>query len=174
MRVEIRIAGLGGQGVVLAGQILGRAAVFEGFNAVQTQSYGAEARGSAAKSEVIISNKHVWYPYVRKCDILIVLSQEALDKYIKDLKENGTLIIDSTHIKEPPSKIDAKVYSFPFSRIAKEKFGAEIYANMVVLGFLAKITNLVKKEVLEKAVVESVPAKFRELDLKALEIGFNL
>ncbi|RLI19802.1 2-oxoacid:ferredoxin oxidoreductase subunit gamma [Candidatus Bathyarchaeota archaeon] len=174
MRVEIRIAGLGGQGVVLAGQILGKAAVFEGFNAVQTQSYGAEARGSAAKSEVIISNKHVWYPYVRKCDILIVLSQEALDKYIKDLKENGTLIIDSTHIKESPSKIGAKVYSFPFSKIAKEKFGAEIYANMVVLGFLAKITKLVKKEVLKKAVVESVPAKFRELDLKALEIGFNL
>ena len=119
MRVEIRIAGLGGQGVVLAGQILGKAAIFEGFNAVQTQSYGAEARGSAAKSEVIIADDRIWYPYVRKCDILIALSQEALNKYIKDLKENGMLIVDSVHVKELPSKVEAKVFSVPFSKIAK-------------------------------------------------------
>ena len=174
MRVEIRIAGLGGQGVVLAGQILGKAAIFEGFNAVQTQSYGAEARGSAAKSEVIIADDRIWYPYVRKCDILIALSQEALNKYIKDLKENGMLIVDSVHVKELPSKVEAKVFSIPFSKIAKENFGAEIYANMVVLGFLAKSTNLIKKKALEKAIVESVPAKFKDLDLKALEIGFSL
>jgi len=174
LRVEIRIAGLGGQGVVLAGQILGKAAVYQGFNAVQTQSYGAEARGSAAKSEVIISDKHVWYPYVRECDILVALSQEALNKYLKDLKKNGMLIVDSIHVKELPSEAKAKIYSFPFSKIAKEKFGAEIYANMIVLGFLAKTTNLIKREALEKAIIESVPAKFRDLDLKALEIGLNL
>ena len=173
MRVEVRIAGLGGQGVVLAGQILGKAAVIEGFNAVQTQSYGAEARGSAAKSEVIISDKHVWYPYVRKCDVLVALSQEALNKYVKDMKENGILIIDSTHVKEPP-KINAKIFSVQFSRIAKENFGAEIYANMIVLGFLAKVTKLIGRKALEKAIIESVPEKFRELDLKALEIGFSL
>lgn len=173
MRVEIRIAGLGGQGVVLAGQILGKAAVIEGFNAVQTQSYGAEARGSAAKSEVIISDREVWYPYVRKCDILIALSQEALNKYLKDLKENGTLIVDSTYVKELP-KTNAKIFDIPFSRIAKENFGAEIYANMIMLGFLAKKTDLIGREALEKAIAESVPDKFRELDLKALEIGFNL
>ena len=112
MRVEIRIAGLGGQGVVLAGQILGKAAVYQGFNAVQTQSYGAEARGSAAKSEVIISDKHVWYPYVRKCDVLVALSQEALDKYLKDLKKDGILIVDSIHVKELPSETKMKIYSF--------------------------------------------------------------
>jgi len=173
MRVEVRIAGLGGQGVVLAGQILGKAAVIEGFNAVQTQSYGAEVRGSSAKSEVIISDKHVWYPYVGKCDVLVALSQEALNKYVKDMKENGILIIDSTHVKEPP-KINAKIFRVEFSRIAKENFGAEIYANMIVLGFLAKVTKLIGRKALEKAVIESVPEKFRELDLKALEIGFSL
>lgn len=174
MKVEIRIAGLGGQGVVLAGQILGKAAVYDGFNAVQTQSYGAEARGSAAKSEVIIADAQVWYPYVRKCDILVALSQEALNKHIKDLKENGTLIIDSTYIKELPPDIKAKVYSLPFSKIAKEKFGAEIYANMIVLGFLAKTTKLIKKETLEKVIAETVSAKFREPDIEALKVGFNL
>lgn len=173
MRFEIRIAGLGGQGVVLAGQILAKAAVFDGLNAVQTQSYGAEARGSAAKSEVIVADGKIWYPYVRKCDILVALSQEALNKYIKDVKENGLLITDSTHVKELP-KINVKTYSVPFSKIAKEKFGAEIYANMMALGFLAKVTKLVKRKTLEKAICESVPEKHREVNLKALEIGFNL
>jgi len=85
-RVEVRICGLGGQGVVLAGQILGKAAVYDGWNVVQTQSYGAEARGTTAKSEVIISDGPIGFPMVRKCDILIAMSQEALDKNVKDLK----------------------------------------------------------------------------------------
>jgi 2-oxoglutarate ferredoxin oxidoreductase subunit gamma len=174
LKVEVRIAGLGGQGVVLAGQILGRAAVHEDFNAVQTQSYGAEARGSAAKSEVIISDAPIWFPYVRKCDVLVALSQEAFNKYAKALKENGILIIDSTFVKNVSPNLKAKVFSFPFSKIAEERLGAKIFANIVVLGFLAKITNLISKEALEKAVVESIPVKFKDLNLKALEIGFKL
>jgi len=89
-RVEIRISGLGGQGVVLMGEILGRAAVYDGKHAVQTQSYGAEARGSAARSEVIISDEKIGFPKVRKCDVLVAMSQSALDKHLKDLREGKT------------------------------------------------------------------------------------
>ena len=93
-RIETRISGLGGQGVVLAGQILGRAAVYDGKKVVQTQSYGAEARGSAAKSEVIISDERISFPMVRECDILVVLSQEALNRNIDSLKRGAILLAD--------------------------------------------------------------------------------
>ncbi|RLI42851.1 2-oxoacid:ferredoxin oxidoreductase subunit gamma, partial [Candidatus Bathyarchaeota archaeon] len=109
MKVEVRISGLGGQGVILAGQILGRAAVHDGKNAVQTQSYGAEARGSAAKSEVIISDDKIGFPVVRKCDILVAMSQEAVEKNVKDLKEDGILVVDSLMVKNVP-KVKARVF----------------------------------------------------------------
>jgi len=92
--LEVRISGLGGQGVVLAGVILGRAVVYDGKYAVQTQSYGAEARGSAAKSELLISDARISFPKVRRCDILVAMSQSALDKHLKDLRATGTLLVD--------------------------------------------------------------------------------
>ena len=108
-KTEIRIGGSGGQGVVLAAQILGKAAVLEGKNVLQTQAYGSEARGSPAKSEVIISDGKIYFPAVRKCDILVSLNQEALNALLKDLKETGALIVDSTNV-ETVLETKAKVY----------------------------------------------------------------
>lgn len=172
-RIEIRICGLGGQGVVLAGQILGRAAVYDGKNVVQTQSYGAEARGSAAKSEVILSNEKVGFPHVRKCDILVAMSQSALDINLKDLKEKGSLLIDKHLVKKIP-KISGEKYEIPATNLAKSQLGSAIFANMIMLGTLAKKTKIVSIESLEKAIVADMRVHTVNTNLNALKLGFKL
>ncbi|MBE0512420.1 2-oxoacid:acceptor oxidoreductase family protein, partial [Candidatus Bathyarchaeota archaeon] len=118
-RIEVRISGLGGQGVVLAGEILGRAAAYEGKRVVQTQSYGAEARGSAAKSEVIISDSEIGFPKVRKCDVLVAMSQSAVEMHLKDLKEKGVLIVDEDLVKHLP-ETKARVFRIPATKTAEK------------------------------------------------------
>jgi 2-oxoglutarate ferredoxin oxidoreductase subunit gamma len=172
-RVEVRISGLGGQGVVLAGEILGRAAVYDGKYAVQTQSYGAEARGSAAKSEVIISDKKIGFPKVRKCDILITMSQNALNKHIDDLKENGILLVDRDKIKDVP-KVKAKVFSISATRIAETELKSRIYANAIMLGVLTKITSVVSEEAVKKAIIDSVSEETKETNLEGFGKGLEL
>ena len=172
-RVEVRICGLGGQGVVLAGQILGRAAVYDGRNVVQTQSYGAEARGSAAKSEVIISDGKIGYPVVRKCDVLTAMSQSALDMHIIDLKKNATLLVDEDLVKKIP-KIEAAIHKLPTTKIAETQLKSKMYTNVVMLGALTKITNIVSKEAMKKAIIASVRADTAETNLYAFEKGLNL
>ena len=169
-RAEVRISGLGGQGVVLAGEILGRAAVYDGKHAVQTQSYGAEARGSAARSEVIISDERVGFPKVRKCDVLVAMSQSALDKHLKDLKEEGTLLVDEDMVKKIP-KIKARVFKISATKIAETELKSRIYANAVMLGVLTKITNLVTEKAAEKAIMDSVPEETKESNLKGFKKG---
>jgi len=172
-KMEIRISGLGGQGVVLAGQILGKAGVYSGKNVVQTQSYGAEARGSAAKSEVIISDDKIGFPSVRKCDILIVMSQTAVDKHIKDLKENGVLIVDSSMVQKIP-KTKARLFKIKASETAEKRFGAKIYANMIMLGALTGLTKTVSKESMTKAIRETVSVKTIKMNVSAFEKGLTL
>lgn len=172
-QVEVRISGLGGQGVVLAGEILGRAAVYDGKHAVQTQSYGAEARGSAAKSEVIISDKKIGFPKVRKCDILVTMSQNALNKHLDDLKENGILLVDRDKVKEIP-KVEAKVFSVPATRIAETELKSRIYANAIMLGALTKITGIVSEEAVKKAIVDSVSKETKERNLEGFGKGLGL
>jgi 2-oxoglutarate ferredoxin oxidoreductase subunit gamma len=172
-KIEVRISGLGGQGVVLAGQILARAAVYDGKNAVQTQSYGAEARGSAAKSEVIISGNRIGFPAVRKCDILIAMSQTAVDKHTKDLKKKGTLIVDSGNVKNIP-EAKARIYKVPATKTAEATFGDKIYANMIMLGALTKITKIVSEKAFEKAIIDTVPAKTVKINVRAYEEGLTL
>ncbi len=169
----MRISGLGGQGVVLAGQILGRAAVYDGKNVVQTQSYGAEARGSAAKSEVIISEGKIGFPAVRKCDILIAMNQNALDRHFKDLKEDGVLIIDSTDLNKIP-RTKAKIFKFPATEIAEKTFGAKIYANMFMLGALTKITNIVSEKAIERAIEDTIGKKATDTNRQAYKKGQEL
>jgi len=171
-RIEVRICGLGGQGVVLAGHILGRAAVYDGKSVVQTQSYGAEARGSAAKSEVIISDDNVGFPMVKKCDILVVLSQNALDKYVKDLKENATLIVDKDLVKNIP-KVKAHIHRLPATQAAETQLKSKMYANIVMVGALTKITKIVSKTSMERAIKASVKAYTEKENLQAFELGFN-
>jgi len=176
-RTEIRIAGLGGQGVVLAGEILGRAAVYDGKHAVQTQSYGAEARGSGAKSELIIADGKIGFPVVRKCDVLVAMSQTALEKNLKDLKPDGVLMVDERVVKElPKATILArfKVFKVPATETAETRFKSKIYANMVMLGFLTGVTGVVSQTVVEKAIEDSVPAEVRENDISGFRAGLEL
>jgi len=157
----------------LAAQILGKAAVLDGKNALQTQTYGAEARGSLATSEVIISDNKIGFPAVRRPDVLVAMSQEALDRLLKDLKENGTLIIDSSNVtKIPESK--ARVYRFPITETAKKTFGEAMYANMVMLGALIRMTRLVTVQSMEKTIRENVSAKTVETNINAFRRGLQL
>jgi 2-oxoglutarate ferredoxin oxidoreductase subunit gamma len=173
-RVEIRICGLGGQGVVLAGQLLGRAAVFDRLNAVQTQSYGAEARGSNAKSEVIISDERIGFPLVRRCDVLVAMSQQSLNLSVKDLKENGTLILDKGLVERVPEGLKAKILWVAATKTAEGVFKSRLYANIIMLGAVAKITGLVTADSVEKAIVEALPEKVRDVNVDAFRKGFEL
>jgi 2-oxoglutarate ferredoxin oxidoreductase subunit gamma len=172
-RTEIRICGLGGQGVVLAGQLLGRAAVFEGLNVVQTQSYGAEARGSNAKSEVIISDEKIGFPLVRHCDVLVAMSQRSLDLYVKDLKEDGTLIVDEGSVEHVPEGLGAETFWIAATKKAESLFKSRLYANIIMLGAVAKITGLITPDSAEKAIAESLTEKTREINIDAFRKGFE-
>lgn len=171
-KIEIRISGLGGQGVVLAGQILGRAAAYDGKNVVQTQSYGAEARGSMAKSEVIISDSKIGFPMIRKCDILVAMSQEAVAKNLKDIKEDGILLMDNSLVKTVP-ETKVKVLKIPATEIAENSCGGKLFANMLMLGALVKITNIVSEKSIEKAIHE-VTLEKTVANLEAYKTGKKL
>ncbi|MCD6473650.1 MAG: 2-oxoacid:acceptor oxidoreductase family protein [Thermoplasmata archaeon] len=171
MKVEIRFAGYGGQGIILMGNIAAKAAVlYDKKNAVYTPSYGPEARGGAASSNVIIANEEIDYPYVTSIDILVAMSQLGYENNAPLLKEDGLLIIDSdlVRLKNGAGKI-AKIQA---TRLA-EQLGKRIVANIVMLGFFAAVTKVVSYEAMKKAVLETVPAKYKELNEKALEIGYK-
>lgn len=167
------MGGSGGQGIVLAAQILGKAAVLDGKNVVQTQAYGAEARGSLAKSEVIMSDCKIGFPAVRKPDILVAMSQEALDKLLKDLKEDGTLIVDSTNAARTP-ETKAEIHNIPMTETAKKTFGEAIYTNMIMLGVFIKITNLVTVHSMERTIKENVSVRTVENNVNAFRKGLQL
>lgn len=170
-RYEIRLSGSGGQGLILAGIILAEAAsILEGRNAVQTQSYGPESRGGASKSEIVISSEEIDYPKVTCPDLLLVMTQEACDKYIGDLKKDGIAVLDTSLVERLPE--NGKYYGVPITKIAKESVGKAITANIVALGVLTAISNIVGRESLEKAVLARVPKGTEEINRKALEAGF--
>jgi 2-oxoglutarate ferredoxin oxidoreductase subunit gamma len=172
-RIEIRIAGFGGQGVVLAGVIIGTAAVtYDGKNAVQTQSYGAEARGGAARSEVVLSDRQVVYPMVRRPDILVALSAPALEKFLGDLKPGGTLIVDEDLVKVDDG--DYRLYQASFSNTAVKELGRGVVANVVMLGFLAGVTDIVSEQAMVQAVKDNAPKGTEELNLKAFNLGLEM
>lgn len=171
-KVEIRLSGSGGQGLILAGLILAEAAaIYEGKNAVQTQSYGPEARGGSSKSEVIISNQEILFPKTTRLDYLLALNQESCDRYARDLKEDGLLLVDADAVDHVPP---VRTVSLPFVRIAREKVGRIMTTNIVCLGALVNLSNVVSKESLKKAVLSRVPRGTEELNLKALQLGYQL
>ena len=173
-RTEIRIAGFGGQGVVLAGVLLGTAAVsHDGKKAVQTQSYGAEARGGAARSEVIISDDPVVYPQVRRLDILVALSAASLETYVADLKPGATLVVDEDLV-EVPDGSGYKVYKAPFTNAAVNELGKSIVANVVMVGFLTGVTGVVSQRALELAIREMAPRGTEEINLRAFSLGLQM
>ena len=170
MRQEIRIAGTGGMGVVLAGVIVGHAAVKAGLNAVQSQSYGSEARGTAAKSEVIISDGDIHYPKVRKSDILVAMNQKAVDAYLPDAKEGSVVIADPDLVDVSKIKGIYQVFEVPAMKTADE-LGLRLVSNMVMLGALAKKIGAITDEALEIAVRASVPERYIDLNMQAVRAG---
>ncbi len=174
MRKEVRVAGFGGQGVILAGVILAQASgAIEGREVAQTQSYGPEARGGAARCDVVISDKRILYPKVRQADLLLAMSQPALAKYAVDLDAaKGKVVIDSTLVNELPDGLPP-VYRVPATKIAEEEFKNRIVANMVMLGALARVDDVVAYDSLKRAVAENVAPKFRDLNLAALDRGYQ-
>ena len=172
-RYELRFSGAGGQGLILAGVIMAEAAsIYDGKQAVQSQSYGPEARGGASKSEVIISDSPIDYPKATVVDALLALTQEACDKYSHDLKEGGVLLIDSDLVKNEP-KGNFKVTKFNIINTAKNDVGREIVANIVALGAMVALTGVVTRESAEKAVLARVPEAFLELNKKAFNMGYE-
>src|SRR6266567_985525 len=172
-RYELRFSGAGGQGLILAGVIMAEAAsIYDGKQAVQSQSYGPEARGGASKSEVIISEGPVDYPKATVVDALLALTQEACDKYSHDQKEGGVLLVDSDLVKKQPEG-NFNVVAFPIINTAKNEVGREIVANIVALGAMVALTGVVSRESAEKAVLARVPEAFLELNKKAFNMGFE-
>ena len=161
-------------GVVLAGVIVGEAAVVHGgLNAVQSQSYGSEARGTAAKSEVIVSDESIRYPKVRKANYSILMSQKALEMYLKDARKDGVLIVDPDLVKADDIEGAFEVVKVPAMKIA-DNLGLRLISNMVMLGALVKKSGLFDLEVLEKAVADVVPEKTLDLNLQAIRAGADL
>ena len=170
--LSVRISGFGGQGIVLAGLLLGNAAVRKGnVYAVQTQSYGSEARGGECQSELIISDKPINSPTTRYKDILICLFQSALDKYLITLKKKGILIVDPKLVTKIPS-VDASIYKVPATEMAIES-GNRIAANMVMLGFLQKLIKGISEDDLREVISSTVKKKFVDINLKAFNAGVH-
>jgi len=169
-RTEIRLAGEGGQGMILAGIILAEAAaVYDGKQAVQTQSYGPEARGGASRSEVVISDGEIDHPEVLSADVVLALSQTAYKKFAKTVRAGGLLIVDEDRVKTLP---DFKGVRIPIERLAQETTGKVITANTIALGVLVGLTNVVSRAAIEKAVTARAPKGTEEMNRMALQAGF--
>ena len=170
-RLEIRLSGSGGQGMILAAVILSEAIGYDyRKNVVQTQSYGPEARGGASKSDVVVSTNEIYYPKAMKLDVLLAMTQESCDKYLADMREGGTLVVDSELVTEVPN---VKHYGLPFTRLAREEAGHPMVANVVALGAIAAFTGVIDKDSLIKAVVARAPKGTEEKNKTAVEIGWR-
>lgn len=169
--MNIRFAGFGGQGIVMAGYVLGHAGILDGHNALQTQSYGSESRGGACKSDVIISAGEILELAPSAVDVLVAMSQPALDKYLPNLKADGILIYDSDLVK--PANGGAGAVGLPATDIAHKTFGRDVVANVIMLGCLAGLTGVASRDALRQAIVESVPPKTVDMNLEAFEDGFG-
>lgn len=169
---EIKFGGLGGQGVILAGMIIGRAAsIYDGKFATLTQSFGPEARGSACSAQVIVSHEKILYPYVTKPEILMVMSQEACNKFLPESDNGARVIIEEDMVKPRNLKPGMKVYGIPATRLAEE-MGKKMILNIVMVGFFTAVTELVNYEAVRKAVMASVPAGTEDMNLRAFERGY--
>ncbi|MEN6375277.1 MAG: 2-oxoacid:acceptor oxidoreductase family protein [Smithella sp.] len=169
---HVLLTGFGGQGIVLSGDILGKAAsLYDQKHATMTQNYGPEARGGACSSQVIISPEEILFPCVENPEILVCMSQEAYTKNIKKLRSGGTLIWDTDLVRTRKIDINCKTYSVPATRFA-EKLGNKMMANIVMLGFFSAVEpNLVHADALRKAVIDSVPQASRDQNIDAFNKG---
>jgi len=173
MRLEVRLAGFGGQGIIRAGLMLAMAACIHGDkNAVQTQSYGPESRGGSCKSEVVISDEEIDYPKVVEPDVLVVMSQEAFNTYARTIKPNGTLLLDPDMVPRHEFKGNARVFMVPCTKMAEE-LGKTIVANVVMLGALVAITDITSTEAFKNSLLSNIPKGTEKPNLSAFEKGYE-
>ena len=172
--MEIRFSGFGGQGIIRMGAISGKAAaLYDDKDATLTQSFGPEARGGACSAQLVVSDERILYPYLTRPDVLVTMSQEAYDKFEPDLKGNGTLLIEEDLVVPHLPRQRIRMFAVPATRIA-EQMGNRMFANMVMLGFLAAITKLVPLEAMKKALPGMVPDRSVEKNLEALDKGYQI
>ncbi len=170
---QIRLCGFGGQGIILAGTILGHAGIRDGLQVAGSNSYGAAARGGTCRAEVVISGESIIYPLVIKADILVSMSQGAYDSYIAEVEDGGVVLYDSQLVS--PRDIEGqKQVAIPATAEAMGRLDNKQVANMVMLGATVEQTRVVTREALLAAVEGTVEPRFRDLNLKAVEIGFKL
>lgn len=173
-RTRIVFSGSGGQGVITASIILAEAAVIhEGLNAVQSQSYGPEARGGATRADVILSNRDIRFPKVNHPNILVCLTQEAYSRFSSTIRPGGLLLTDS-HFVKLERKVDARQLELRMHETVLERVGKPIVYNICVLGALIGLTRLVKTESVLKVLEARVPPDLLELNKTALEAGLSL
>jgi 2-oxoglutarate ferredoxin oxidoreductase subunit gamma len=170
---EIRIAGFGGQGVILSALVIGKAAcIYENGFSTMTQSFGPEARGGACSAQVILSDKPVLYPYVTRPDVLVVMSHEAYTIFAPQVREGGTLIIEQDLVRVDTLSAGVRVFSCPATRLAEE-LGKKMVLNIVMVGFFAAVTGLLKPDSLRNAITDSVPEAYTELNRRAFDKGYE-
>lgn len=170
---EIRIAGFGGQGVILAAAVIGKAAaIFQGGHATMTQSFGPEARGGSSSAQVILSGEPILYPYITRPDILVVMSQEAYTRFAPELKPAGILITEQELVRVDRIPNGVRAYGVPATRLAEE-LGRKVVLNIVMVGFFGAVTNLLEPDALRQAVADSVPPAMQKLNLQAFDKGFE-
>lgn len=173
MRMEIRFAGFGGQGIIKSGIIVAAAAcIHAGKNAVQTQSYGPESRGGACKSEVVISEDEIDFPKVVELDILVVMSQHAYNEYAEDVKSGGIILMDADMIPHEKDLKNVKVFRIPATKIAEE-LGRKIVANIAMLGAFVAITNVLDEEAVRESIKANIPKGTEETNLTAFQKGYE-
>lgn len=172
-KTEIKVGGFGGQGIILTGYIIGKAAaVYDNKNATMTQAFGPEARGSACSSQVIVSNDVIRYPYVKTPQIMVIMSQEAFTKFSPQLDPNGIMLIEEELVDPVGLPESVKLFKIPATRIAEE-LGRKVVLNMVMAGFFTAVTGLIGKDAMRKAVETTVPKGTEELNLKAFDRGYD-
>lgn len=170
---EIRITGFGGQGVILCGYVIGKAAsIFNDQYATLTQSFGPEARGSACSAQVVVSDERVLYPYATASGILLAMSKDGYGMFKNSMNDDSILIYEKELVPLSKNEIKGKAYGIPATRIAEE-LGRKIVLNIVMLGFFGAVTNLVPMDALRKAVESSVPEGTEELNLRAFDRGYE-
>lgn len=173
-RIEIRLSGFGGQGIILAAYILGKAAsLHDHKHATMTQNYGPESRGGACSGQVIISDAPVSYPHLTRPQVVVAMSQEAYLKYSGDLMDGGLLLTDEDLVQTNGGAANARLYRIPATRIAEKEIGRKMVANIVMLGFLAALDHSVSPEALRQAVRDSVPKGSEDLNIGAFDCGYK-
>ena len=171
---QVRICGFGGQGVVLAGVILGHAGILDGKYAAQSSSYGAEARGSACKSEVVISDEWIDYPHVLKADMLLAMSQPAYNKYSCDVAREGGVIFHDEELVKPEAQIKVPHFSVPATQRALDTLDNRMVANTILLAAGVEATGIVTRHSLRLALERNIVGKHFEINKKAVDLGFQL